>query len=253
MQRAATRWDRIEPAKPSGVPHAVAIGGDRVLLVTASGLPLVVGSDHLDVIASVLVDGEHEPGFLAFIRRELRDGDVVALVGAPTGVSALPCAWRVGRMGRVYAIDADPRAVELLDASAELSRRRGLQAEVLPVAARIGCAAPGRRLDDVLRGNPDVGLVRIAVGGDEASVLATMDELFTDRSVRLLDVRLSDVAAGAAWSELAARLLAIGRTWRPESFTLSATGERVPLSVEAALNSDHVEHLVLDFGDQRAG
>jgi hypothetical protein len=255
LKRAAARvreqWNRLEPQRPSGTQRAVALGDGRVLLVTASGLPVVVGAEHVDDVASVLADGEREPAFLAFVRRELRDGDVVAHVGASVGLTALACAWRVGRMGRVYAIDADERALGLFETSAELSRRRGLQADVRAVRARIGRASGESTLDDVLRGNPDVGLLRIAVARDAAEVLATAGELLADRAVRFLALRLDDVAAGASWGELAERLRAIDRAWRPASFALAPDGTRRALTVEAAINSDRVEHFVLDFGERR--
>ncbi len=231
VRMAADRWERTEPIRRTRPGQAVALGTDRVLLVTSSGMPLVVGPEDADVISSIVTDGEHEPAFVAFLRRELLDGDIVAHVGPGAGPAPLYSAWRVGRMGRVYVVDTDERIVSVQGASTDLASRRGLQAEVLVMHAHIGPGQGSQRLDQLLRGNPEVGLVSVGTARGAGQVLASVDGLLADRTLRLLELRLDDIEAGAAWPELAERLRHIDRTFRPRSFTLGPGGERVPLSV----------------------
>ena len=63
----------------------------------------------LEPVASHLwTDGVYEPETLAFLRSAVGEGDVFVDVGANIGVFAISLAQRVGKSGRVIAIEASP-------------------------------------------------------------------------------------------------------------------------------------------------
>ena len=66
-----------------------------------------------------------------FVEKYVEQGQVVADLGSGPGFYSLPMAERVGKSGKVYAVDFDPRAIEALKAKAE---RRGLDGTVEPHA-----------------------------------------------------------------------------------------------------------------------
>ncbi|MDG7008280.1 MAG: class I SAM-dependent methyltransferase [Nitrososphaerota archaeon] len=65
------------------------------------------------------------------VEKYVEQGQVVGDLGSGPGFYSLPMAERVGKSGKVYAVDFDPRAIEALKARAE---RRGLDGTVEPHA-----------------------------------------------------------------------------------------------------------------------
>lgn len=118
---------------------------------------------------------------LAFLRRWLKPGMVVADLGAGVGIYTLPLARAVGAEGRVFALHADP------------------------LLAR-GIAANG--LANVVAGKPDraPNLVRIAAGG--ARVLDEAWQLFERAPL----VMFAATAEAVAAEKLPTRFAAMG--WR---------------------------------------
>lgn len=82
-------------------------------------------------------------------RLGLRAGDVVCDVGVGPGYFTLRLARAVGPAGRVHAIDAEPRMLEILEGRA---REAGL-ANVRPLLATDGAALPPEPVDVVLAVN----------------------------------------------------------------------------------------------------
>ena len=138
------------------------------------------------------VDSSQRQHALAFFRRYLRAGDVVADVGANIGDVAIVCARTVGTRGRVHAFEPHPRVfgwlgqnVELnglanvkltntalgeRDGSLDISNdRRDDMNRLLPDGG--GISVPVRRLDDLLQGVQRVDLLKIDVEGFELFVL----------------------------------------------------------------------------------
>jgi FkbM family methyltransferase len=100
-------------------------------LVGARRLGLRLELDLRDNLQRVLYySGTYEPDLLAFLRRELRRGDVVVDVGAHVGVHALTCARRLRRLGggRVVAFEPAGDSAARLRAAAVRNR---LQVEVV--------------------------------------------------------------------------------------------------------------------------
>ena len=74
-----------------------------------------------------------------------------------------------------------------------------------------------------------------------------MTQLLRERRVRLLDVALDDQTAGPAWPDLVKTLRRLVQHHQPSTFSLGPHGERVPLTLGAALHTERVRHFVLDF------
>ncbi|MEZ5142239.1 MAG: FkbM family methyltransferase [Acidimicrobiales bacterium] len=262
-------------------PPAAYLGEGRVLVVTSAGVPVLAAADDLGVTPGLVLDGTVDAGYGRFLERELYGGAVAVDVGAGIGLGTLAMAMAVHRPGRVVAFEPEPASFALLRDSLAMNRERGLVAEVVlrpeAVGAGVGQAVlrtPSRQrarsttnpttalpaaasvdevrvdvvtLDEALRAMAVIDLVRIDVGGAEDDVLAGMTGLLDAQRVRLLDVHLCDVRAGATWTRLVSRLDHLVQEHEPATFTLDERGHRVPLSLDAAVHCDAVAHLVLEL------
>jgi FkbM family methyltransferase len=138
------------------------------------------------------VDSTQRQHALAFFRRYLRAGDVVADVGANIGDVAIVCARTVGPRGRVHAFEPHPRVFDWLkqninlngldniqltnaalgehDGALDISNdRRDDMNRMLPAGG--GISVPVRRLDEILEGTERIDLLKIDVEGFELFVL----------------------------------------------------------------------------------
>ncbi len=85
----------------------------RKKAVTESGLRL--SGELTDTIHSaVYFFGVWEPALTDYISEQLAEGDVFIDIGANVGVHAMHAAQRVGRSGRVHAIEASPTICAIL-------------------------------------------------------------------------------------------------------------------------------------------
>ncbi len=156
------------------------------------GLRLVL--DLRDNLQRTLwLTGTYEPATLAFLRAELRRGDVFADVGAHVGVHALTAAARLRDLGggTVLAFEPAPDSVAVLRRAA---RRNGLDVTAVPTA--LGAAAGEGRLGaDPRYGDADAGVRSLhAVGGRAAVVpVATFDGWAEGAGLDRLDVVKIDV------------------------------------------------------------
>jgi FkbM family methyltransferase len=159
----------------------------------------------------ILQNGTYEPHVVAFYRRTLKPGMVVADIGANIGFHALHAATLVRPGGRVIAFEPDPQSASLLKLS--LSLNDGLPVDVIEAAlsdavgnvvlSDLGNAAnsgarfthPDRALLEGLVHGPDprfgtvralrwddeylatpVGLVKIDIEGFEPHALRGMEQ-----------------------------------------------------------------------------
>ncbi len=178
---------------------------------------------RLDRLVARMYHGNYEPAEVRVIRREVREGDTVADVGANIGYLSAVAASAVGRGGRVLAFEPVPELYGRLSGLARDAAARGFRIEPRRVALgdregeveirtstrpNIGWATmvpgmmgadevrevhrvPLRRLDDVVReeGVGRLGFVKIDVEGAERLVLEGMrDVLRRDRPVVLCEV-----------------------------------------------------------------
>jgi FkbM family methyltransferase len=74
-----------------------------------------------ELIDRSIFTGGWEPETIAFLRREIRSGDVAIEVGANVGAHTLIIAQAVGSTGKVYAFEATSSAVAKLQRNIELN------------------------------------------------------------------------------------------------------------------------------------
>jgi FkbM family methyltransferase len=136
--------------------------------------------------------GSYEPQETLLLPALLRKGDVCVDVGAHWGYFSLIAAARVGRSGRVIAVEADPRVFATLQRT--LSLNPGLSIEAVQVAA---AAEPGRL---VLNGydergdNWGISSVATAQGGAAFEVQAEpLDDLFARFRVQEVGLLKMDI------------------------------------------------------------
>ena len=86
----------------------IPLGPGEILAITLRGLHMVVPSWNLDVGPGIIRDGVIEPWTNEVLLSVLREGDCFVNVGANFGYYSLLGAQRVGRLGSVYAIEANP-------------------------------------------------------------------------------------------------------------------------------------------------
>lgn len=83
-------------------------------IVHIDGQKILISKDDLSTSRRLLVYGEYVQETTEFLKGAIREGMVVADIGANIGYYTLLAAKRVGTSGRVYAFEPDPRCVEIL-------------------------------------------------------------------------------------------------------------------------------------------
>ncbi len=280
--RVRSAVQRLAAGLPLPLVWGTYVGGNRVLVRTTSGVPLLAFADDLGITPTLLVDGEYDRGFTAFLATVLERGDVAVDVGANIGIFTVPMALAVGSTGRVFAYEPNPEVVALLRDNIYLNRNRWkLTAEVQcrPVAVgrvpgsaslqvrskhrglgtlvgRDGGSTLGEpavhdvdvvTLDDELAGITEIKLVKVDIEGGEIDALLGMRRLLDERRVRFLDVELIDRHAGASWPALADELRRLQSDLGGRFHTLGHDGSRRAIDVEAALHHDELGHLVIEL------
>jgi FkbM family methyltransferase len=277
-------WRDLEPKSPRPIRplHATFVGDNQMLVRLDDRFPLYCFADDLGVTPSLVIHGAYEPHFIRFLERTLRRGDVAVDVGANIGVFAIPMAYAVGAYGRVYCFEPQPVTFSLLQRSFYANEMRGLSAEVrlrnVAVGSEPGVASlasprhhrgrsslaesalldtgerptdrfdvPVVRLDDELAGNPEIRIVKIDVEGRELDVLRSAQRLLDEGRVHYVDIELVDVHAGAEWHELVAYLRSLDQTTDVRFCAIRDDGSLTEISLDRALHSDRMQHLVLDF------
>jgi FkbM family methyltransferase len=274
------RWDRVEPRRHRPLPHATPVGESRLLVQTRGGFPIFAEDHDLALTPSLVVEGVYDTAFFEFLASELRHGDVVVDVGANIGFFTLQMAHRVGRTGRVVAIEPNPSCVRLLRDSLYMNQLMGLGAEVIVHEVAAGAVSEQRVLsarrshrgrgslqsaadesaddvetfsvsvvclDELLAQFGFIRLVRIDVEGFEHAVLAGMTRLIDERRVQLIDIELKDVHAGSSWDPLCSLLRDLDRRPGVQWWTIDARGRRRPTSLSAAIHSSGMSHLLMEL------
>jgi len=186
--------------------------------------------------------GSYEPQETLLLPALLRPGDTCVDVGAHWGYFSLLAAARVGRTGRVLAVEADPRVFATLEKT--LTLNPGLPVEAMQVAAAaepgtiilhgfdergdnwgissVATSQGGQRfevraepLDAILErcGVAEVGLLKMDIEGAEVLALRGAERALRERRIRtmLLELHPPQIAAlGGTVGDLITRLRGFG-------------------------------------------
>lgn len=191
LNRAGWVWDAVRPVYNG----AIRVLGRRGLERCINGTDAVRVLPRFRAVSEV-----YEPEVWRLLMNEVREGDVVADVGAYIGLYAVALARRVGPTGRVLAFEPEPTNFAALRAHVELNGLTGT-VRLFPVAVgqsegRVAFSAgssqsclgdgPGRRievdslrLDSIVRDGP-VDILKIDVEGFEEHVLRGSATLLAD-------------------------------------------------------------------------
>jgi FkbM family methyltransferase len=170
-------------------------------VVTDYGFGIHVDAQDRDIGAVILEKRMYEPHVTAALGRELQSSNVFLDVGANVGWFSLLAARILGE-GRVLAVEPNPKNLQLLYAS--ICRNEMSNITVYPYAASevarllgmesvgsngfvtgVSTARSGRtyvqgiRLDDLLRHEPRIDVVKLDIEGHEPFALRGMTDLLT--------------------------------------------------------------------------
>lgn len=215
-------FDHVTPREGT---RTVTVAGDCVMTL-----------DLANVIHRQIFMGCFARDMTRWARAILRTGGAFLDIGAHAGYFSLLAADRVGRDGRVYALEPNPRTFETLQANLKasgvanvtsvkcgLADRPGTlrlhappsifdyNATVLPRADWVSVEIPTRTLDDCLTGwNVDrIDLMKLDVEGAEPLVLAGGSKSLARGVVRhaMIEVNGPRLTEGGSSPELLARTL----------------------------------------------
>lgn len=206
---AVTMHDaETQSARPRVLEHAVRLPEDAEEIETDLGNMLFDSRDW-NLTAIVRQDRQWEADVSGFIRRRLAAGMNFVDVGAHVGYFSVLASRIVGETGQVFAVEVEPRNLELLRAN--LWRRRCDNVTVLPVAAyehrghvrfvsnadalsgssidadegKAASMVPCARLDELL-GDTSVDVIKIDVERSEPAVVRGTEAII--RAAPTLDI-----------------------------------------------------------------
>ena len=153
--------------------------------------------DHIGQLYYVreLLESGREATFIALLKSSIGVGMMVVEAGAHMGYVTLQSARAVGPSGRVFAFEANPRAVPLIERNLSAN---GLEERVTVVPLALG-DVPGRH-DFFLSGGGDTSSLHEPDGASERiEVTVTALDAWLDPTVRVdvvkLDIEGGEVAA----------------------------------------------------------
>lgn len=170
----------------------------RHVLQTIHGVKILI-DPSLDqgVELSLFETGTYEKGTIQLLKTYLQPGSVFLDIGANIGLMSVIASGVVKEMGRIYAVEANPNTVSILQANIALNQCRNI--EVIPVALsdeqgtatlfenwqvnrggaslisqsneQQGIEVKMERLDDLFNADDRLDLVKIDVEGFEPQVI----------------------------------------------------------------------------------
>lgn len=195
-------WDvkgirRLSVALPRLLlPNPKSVG--KHVLKTIHGIKMMI-DPSLDkgVELSLFETGTYEKGTIQFLEKHLKPGASFLDIGANIGLMSVIASKCVGEKGIVYAVEANPETVPILQSNIELNQCKNI--EVLPIALsdtqgtallfenwevnrggaslisqgseEKGIEVKMERLDDLFDENTRIDLVKIDVEGFEPQVI----------------------------------------------------------------------------------
>lgn len=199
-----------------GLPPPVYVGDHTLLAMTAFGAHIYLDARDTSLTPSIARTGLWEPDVMAVFRETVKPGDHVVDIGFNCGFYTVLAAKLAGPSGRVVAIDANPRMVELtrrsLAANGLLYFTSALHGAVIdgereveigvpdelmgsgsmlvkdgehPMAVKT-IKAPGKRLADFLGASRRVDVMKIDAEGAEPLIIdGAADLLAENRDIKI--------------------------------------------------------------------
>lgn len=195
-------WDikgirRLSVSLPKMLLPAPESVGKHVLKTIHGVKMLIDPSIDQGVELSLFETGTYEKGTIQLLRKYLSKGSAFLDIGANIGLMSVIASEYVGEKGVVYAVEANPNTVPILQANIDLNDRKNV--EVIPVALsdtsgtavlfenwevnrggaslisqgteEKGIEVKVERLDDLFDENTPIRLVKIDVEGFEPQVI----------------------------------------------------------------------------------
>jgi FkbM family methyltransferase len=276
VTRIKTMWSRQEPQARR--MHGTYIGGDRVLISTTLGLPLIAAASDLSLTPELMLTGEFDSRFLKFVSRFINPGSTVVDVGANIGFFTLSMAQASGPHGHVYAIESNPAALRILTDNVTMNCFDD-RVTLFPVAAGrkqghvpfthnppfLGGSFVGEphemsarpstdsvetfevdsaRLDEILSDCRSIALVKIDVEGREVDVLAGLTGLLDGRIIRAIDLRIIEEAIGDRWPEFEELLNDLVHRRGAVPSVIGRDGQTQHISLNAILSERNFLHVI---------
>jgi FkbM family methyltransferase len=151
--------------------------------------PLYLHRDDAVITPTIVKTGCWEPEEAVFLTSVLRDGGTFIDVGANIGYFTLLASAIVGPSGRVFAVEPEPRNVEILRAN--VWRNRAWNVRILPLAAQAETGYVGLRLSAVNRGDHQV--VDASTHTGALVPAARLDELLDGMAVDVVKIDVQGV------------------------------------------------------------
>lgn len=167
-----------------------------VLVPTVFGSVLAFEDDH--ITDQLLAYGAHTRCELSFLLRFVDPGDSVLDVGAHIGTFTVPLALKVGKQGRVVALEADPRNHALLLANVHMSHTAPW------VTCRHTIIGSPFETYEVRRHHNNTGMCRlVAASGSNGLPGSTLDEICAGQHFDIVKLVVQgmelDALHGATW------------------------------------------------------
>ncbi|WP_300660338.1 FkbM family methyltransferase [Fluviicola sp.] len=188
---------RLSVSLPKRIlPDPKSVG--RHVLKTIHGVQMIIDpSIDNGVELSLFETGTYEKGTIQLLQTYLKEGSVFLDIGANIGLMSVIASKYVGKSGVVYAVEANPKTIPILQANIDLNACKNV--EVIPVALsditgtavlfenwevnrggaslisqskeEQGLEVKMERLDDLFDENTPIQLVKIDVEGFEPQVI----------------------------------------------------------------------------------
>jgi len=178
LERADAVWDLVRPLYDRLSARAARAGLERII----NGTDRVLISTRCRNIAEI-----YEPQVWRSIMAEVREGDVVADVGAFIGLYTVALANRIGPTGALFSFEPDEYNFEMLTEHVKLNH---LGEQVKLIAGAVG--SRDGQLDFTSNGSESHVSVNSGANGDGKGspvvTCHTLDNVFADRRLDVLKI-----------------------------------------------------------------
>ncbi len=261
---------RLSVSLPKRIlPDPKSVG--KHVLKTIHGVQMIIDpSIDSGVELSLFETGTYEKGTIQLLEKYLQKGSAFLDIGANIGLMSVIASKQVGTNGIVYAVEANPKTVPILQANIDLNNCKNV--EVIPIALsdtsgtavlfenwevnrggaslisqskeERGLEVKMERLDDLFDENTPVQLVKIDVEGFEPQVIrGGMNWFRKQQPVFIIEVsEKREKEAGPSPVEIMELVQTIGEySFYKQKGTKERRGKLVEIKSTAALpNHDNI-------------